>query len=188
MAIVSFTTIEKTNHNSYKFGFTLSPSNYRYWKTMIKPFLITNGLYVYIDGSLSCPPKTIVVFVSSSEKDSAPSITQQLNPDYSTWASNDAHVRMLLLAYAPHTSSREYTLKTQLLKMSMQSNETSAAYITRAQEYNDALANIGAAMPEKDMIPSFMLLPKPSRLHPLVPQPRRAVFNSHLKQYSHIND
>jgi len=55
-------------------------------------------------------------------------------------------------AYAPHTSSREYTLRTQLLKIEMQSDETSATYITRAQEYNDALANIGAAMPEKDVV------------------------------------
>nr|KAJ0202554.1 hypothetical protein LSAT_V11C500263470 [Lactuca sativa] len=44
MAIAAFTTVEKTNHRSHKFGFTLSHTNYGYWKTMIQPFLITNGL------------------------------------------------------------------------------------------------------------------------------------------------
>lgn len=131
MTIAAFTTVEKTNHNSHKFGFTLSPTNYGYWETMIQPFLITNGFFGYINGSISYPSKTI-----------AATPAPQPNPDYSTWISNDAHVRMLLLstiseasfkhvqgdisrelwlslerAYAPHTSSREYTLKTQLLKI-----------------------------------------------------------------------
>ncbi|GJU99551.1 hypothetical protein Tco_1328822 [Tanacetum coccineum] len=35
------------------------------------------------------------------------------------------------------------TLKTQLLKIEMKANETSSAYLTRAKEYSDALANIG---------------------------------------------
>ncbi|KAL8251826.1 hypothetical protein R6Q59_035519 [Mikania micrantha] len=45
-------------------------------------------------------------------------------------------------AYAPHTFSREYTLKTQLLKTDMK----------RAQMYADQLANFGAPMAEKDLV------------------------------------
>ncbi|GJX29430.1 putative RNA-directed DNA polymerase, partial [Tanacetum coccineum] len=55
-------------------------------------------------------------------------------------------------AYAPHTSSREYTLKTQLLKIEMKADETSSAYLTRAKEYSDALANIGEPVKEKDLV------------------------------------
>ncbi|KAJ0882624.1 putative RNA-directed DNA polymerase [Helianthus annuus] len=55
-------------------------------------------------------------------------------------------------AYAPHTSSREYTLKTQLLKIQMKSDETSSAYLTRAREYSDALANIGKPFSEGDLV------------------------------------
>ncbi|GJT11369.1 beta-grasp domain-containing protein [Tanacetum coccineum] len=55
-------------------------------------------------------------------------------------------------AYAPHTSSREYTLKNQLLKLEMKGDETSDAYLNRAKEYPDALANIGEAFKEKDLI------------------------------------
>ncbi|XP_076923530.1 uncharacterized protein LOC143585673 [Bidens hawaiensis] len=162
MAITTFTTETKTNHNSHKFGFKLTANNYRFWKTMITPFLITNDLFSYIDGSLSCPATT----VSNAE-----------NPEYQAWISNDAHIRMPLLstisessfkhvqgdtsrllwlslerAYAPHTSFREYTLKTQLLKIEMKPDETSAEYLTRAQEYSDALANIGEPMKDKDIV------------------------------------
>ncbi|XP_071699286.1 uncharacterized protein [Rutidosis leptorrhynchoides] len=55
-------------------------------------------------------------------------------------------------AYAPHTSSKEYTLKTQLLRLEMKADETSSAYLTRAQVYADALANIGEPMKEKDLV------------------------------------
>ncbi|GKB75085.1 hypothetical protein Tco_0936497 [Tanacetum coccineum] len=43
-------------------------------------------------------------------------------------------------AYSPHTSCREYTLKTQLLKLEMKGDETSDAYLNQAKEYDDALA------------------------------------------------
>lgn len=123
---------------------------------MIHPFLQTNNMLGYVDGTIPSPATTI----SSKEGEIAP------NPAHAIWISNDVHVRMLListiseasfqhvqgttsrdlwlaleLAYAPHTSSREYTLKTQLLKIAMKTNETASTYLTRAQEYSDALAN-----------------------------------------------
>ncbi|XP_076926670.1 uncharacterized protein LOC143589939 [Bidens hawaiensis] len=143
---------------------------------MIQPFLLTNGLFPYIDGTIVCPYNTVTVSSSSSDKEPA-LLTQQPNLEYLSWISNDAHVRMLLLstiyeayfkhvqgdtsrelwlslerAYAPHTSTREYTLKTQLLKIQMKPEETFIAYLTRAQEYSDALANIGEPMKEKDIV------------------------------------
>ncbi|KAD3642282.1 hypothetical protein E3N88_31506 [Mikania micrantha] len=171
--LASFTTAEKINHNSHKFGFTLSSTNYGYWKTMIQPFLITNKLFGYIDGSIPTPDPTITI--PSANKDS-PSLIQT-NPNYDTWVSNDAHIRMLLLstisegafqhvqgttsrelwlalerAFAPNTTSREYTLKQKLLIIQMQPDETTTAYLTRAQEYADALANIGEPVKEKDLV------------------------------------
>lgn len=167
--IVAFTSGEKTSHNSHKFAFTLSPTNYGFWKTMIQPFLVTNNLFGYVDGTIPCPSKTIA--------DPDPTKPHQPNPNYSTWVSNDAHVRMLLIstiseasfqhvqgitsrdlwlslerAYAPHTSSREYTLKTQLLKIEMKGDETASAYLTRAKDYADALANIGEPVKDKDLV------------------------------------
>ncbi|KAJ9538823.1 hypothetical protein OSB04_031556 [Centaurea solstitialis] len=141
--IVAFTPTEKTTHNSHKFGFTLSLNNHGYWKAMVQPFLVTNNLFGYVDGTIPCPPMTIPAS-SSSGKEPEPTTTPppQPNPSYTAWVSNDAHVWMLITStiseasfqhvqgltsrdlwlslkrvYAPHTSSREYTLKTQLLKL-----------------------------------------------------------------------
>ncbi|MFS7956872.1 putative transcription factor interactor and regulator CCHC(Zn) family [Helianthus anomalus] len=141
---------------------------------MIHPFLVTNNLIGYIDGTIPCPA-AVIEQPASSDKD-APR-TSQPNPNYATWVTNDAHVRMLLIstisessfphvqgntsrdlwlslerAYAPHTSSREYTLKTQLLKLVMKGDESSSDYLTRAREYADALANIGEAFKDKDLV------------------------------------
>ncbi|GJZ37739.1 nucleotide-binding alpha-beta plait domain-containing protein [Tanacetum coccineum] len=55
-------------------------------------------------------------------------------------------------AYAPHSTSREYTLKTQLLRIKMHGDETPNAYLNRAQEYADALATIGEPVKDKDLV------------------------------------
>ncbi|GJT15798.1 integrase [Tanacetum coccineum] len=127
---------------------------------MIEPFLITNNLMGYVDGSIPCLSKTLSVTDGAT-------ISKE-NPNYPIWVSNDAHVRMLIIstiseasfrnvqgttsrdlwlslekAYAPHSTSREYTLKTQLLRIEMHGDEALDAYLNRAQEYVDALAAIG---------------------------------------------
>ncbi|GKB66239.1 ribonuclease H-like domain-containing protein [Tanacetum coccineum] len=139
MAMIStFTTVDKTAHNSRKFAFTLSPTNYDYWKTMIEPFLMTNNLMGYVDGSIPCPSKTLSVTDGAT--------VPKENPNYPIWVSNDAH------AYAPHSTSREYTLKTQLLRIKMHGDETLDAYLNCAQEYADALAAIGEPVKDKDLV------------------------------------
>ncbi|XP_076918555.1 uncharacterized protein LOC143579026 [Bidens hawaiensis] len=174
--LAAFSTTDKNAHNTHKFGFTLSPTNYGYWKQMIQPFLVTNNLFSYVDGTIPCPSPTVQPAAAASGKDDAVPPPQP-NPSFATWVSNDAHVRMLIIstiseaafqhvqgttsrdlwlalecAYAPHTSSREYTLKTQILKIQMKGDETASAYLTRAQQYADALANIGEPMKEKDLV------------------------------------
>lgn len=138
---------------------------------MIQPFLIINGRYGYIDDSIPCPNATLPV------ADKATTAEPQANPSHAAWIANDAHVRMLLLlaiseasyphaqgitskdlwfflqrAYAPKSSSREYTLKTQLLKLEMKPDETPSTYLLRAQECYDALANIGEPVKDKDLV------------------------------------
>ncbi|MFS7923079.1 putative RNA-directed DNA polymerase [Helianthus anomalus] len=164
--IAAFSTQEKTAHNSHKFAFTLNHTNYGYWKSMVEPFLVSNNLFGYIDGTIPCPPSKITTETAVTE-----------NPSYSRWVANDAHVRMLLVstisessfqhvqgqtsraiwlaleqAYAPATQSHEFTLKTQLLKISMKGDEKPADYLSRAQDYATALANIGEPMKDKDVV------------------------------------
>ncbi|KAJ0860823.1 hypothetical protein HanRHA438_Chr13g0627791 [Helianthus annuus] len=141
-------------------------ANYGFWKNMILPFLVTNHLFGYIDGTIPCPPSRTTATTDTASMD---------NPSDSNRVANDAHVRMLLIstiseasfqhvqgltswdlwlslerAYAPHNSSKEYTLKTQLLKFEMKGDESSSAYLTRAQEYT-ALANNGEPFKDKDL-------------------------------------
>ncbi|KAK1434088.1 hypothetical protein QVD17_11006 [Tagetes erecta] len=176
--LAAFTTQEKTSHNSHKFAFTLNPNNHCHWKTMITPFLVTNNMFGYIDGSIPCPSPTIEGAPSTPATDKEPpTLTTRPNPNFTAWVSNDAHVRMILIstiseasydyiqgntarelwltlerAYAPHTSSREFTLKTQLLKIEMKGDETPSAYLTRAQGYATALSNIGEPVKDKDLV------------------------------------
>ena len=140
---------------------------------MLHSFLVTNNLYGYVDGTVSCPDPVIIIPSTDNDQPA----TTQTNPNHTTWVSNDAHVRMLLLstisegafqhvqgdtsrhvwlalerAFAPHTISREYTLKSQLLRIKMEPDESSSAYLIRAREYADALANIGEPLKEKDLV------------------------------------
>ncbi|GJX14555.1 nucleotide-binding alpha-beta plait domain-containing protein [Tanacetum coccineum] len=69
----------------------------------------------------------------------------QGTPSHNLWLS-------LKKAYAPHSISREYTLKTQLLRIEMHGDETPDAYLNRAQEYVDALAAIGEPIKDKDLV------------------------------------
>nr|GEV52425.1 nucleotide-binding, alpha-beta plait [Tanacetum cinerariifolium] len=170
MAMISaFSTIDKMAHNSRKFAFTLSPTNYSYWKTMIEPFLITNNFMGYVNGLISCLSETLSVTDCAT--------VPKENPNYSIWVSNDAHVCMLIIftiskalfrhvqgttsrdlwlsfekVYAPHSTSRKYTLKTQLLIIEMHSDETPDAYLNCAQEYADALATISEPVKDKDLV------------------------------------
>ncbi|GKE14665.1 putative RNA-directed DNA polymerase [Tanacetum coccineum] len=55
-------------------------------------------------------------------------------------------------AYAPHMSSREYTLKTQLLMLEMKGDEISNTYLNRSKECANALANIGENFNKKYIV------------------------------------
>ena len=91
--VAAFTPTEKTTHNSHRFGFTLSPNNYGYWKAMVQPFLVTNNLFGYVDGTIPCPPMTIPASSSSGKESAATSIPPpQPNLNYIAWVSNDAQL------------------------------------------------------------------------------------------------
>lgn len=164
--ITSFSLQERTSHNSHKFTFTLNPNNYGHWKALVEPFLKANNLYCYIDNTLPCPKEKVTT-----------EDVVTTNPNHTAWVTNDAHVRMIIIstvsessfhhiqgttaldvwlslerAYAPSNASHEFTLKTQLLKISMKGDEKPVDYLSRAQEYATALANIGEPVKDKDLV------------------------------------
>ncbi|XP_076958329.1 uncharacterized protein LOC143634026 [Bidens hawaiensis] len=161
-----FNLQERTSHNSHKFSFNLTSNNYGYWKAMMEPFLKANNLYCYVDATLACPEEKITTIDAITT-----------NPNFTNWVANDVHVRMVIIstvsessfqhiqgntardvwsilarAYAPSNASHEFILKTQLLKISMKDGEKGIDYLSRAQEYATALANIGEPFKDKDLV------------------------------------
>ncbi|GJS73988.1 nucleotide-binding alpha-beta plait domain-containing protein [Tanacetum coccineum] len=107
---------------------------------MIEPFLIINNLMGYVDGSIPCPSKTFSVTEGVTVSKENHSTTS-----HALWLSLEKE-------YTPHSTSREYTLKTQLLRIEMHGDETISAYLNHAQEYADALATIGERVKDKDLV------------------------------------
>ncbi|KAJ9543887.1 LOW QUALITY PROTEIN: hypothetical protein OSB04_023594 [Centaurea solstitialis] len=58
-AIVAFSNQKKTIHNSHKFSFSLKPTNYGYWRSMIEAFLTSHNLFGYVDGIVPCPQQKV---------------------------------------------------------------------------------------------------------------------------------
>lgn len=71
---------------------------------MITPFLVTNGLFGYVDGTIQCPPATIQQSSSSVRKETTPPPMPQTNPEFTAWVANDAHVRMVIESTISETS------------------------------------------------------------------------------------
>ncbi|MFS7953765.1 putative RNA-directed DNA polymerase [Helianthus anomalus] len=165
-AMLVFSNQEKTTHNSHKFAFTLKPTNYGYWRSMIESFLTSHNFFGYVDGTIPCPEQKVTVEGATTD-----------NPSYKPWLSNDAHIRTLIIstvsedpyqhiqgktsrevwlslerAYAPVTASHEFTLKSQLLRITTKGDEKPIDYLCRAQEYATALANIGEPVKDKDLV------------------------------------
>ena len=165
-AIINFSHQEKTTHNSHKFPFTLKPTNYGYWRSMLESFLTSHNLFGYIDGTIPCPEQKVHIGDATTD-----------NPSYSPWISNDAHTRTILIstvskesyqhvhgrtsravwqslerAYAPNTALHEFFLKSQLMHITMKGDEKPIDYLCRAQEYATALANIGEPVKDSDLV------------------------------------
>ncbi|KAJ0500301.1 putative RNA-directed DNA polymerase [Helianthus annuus] len=174
--LAAFTSQEKTSNMNHKFPFTLKPTNYHNWKTMLQPFLETTNMFGYIDGTIPCPPATITTPASGSGENASPAATQP-NPSYTTWRHNDAHIRSLLIStvseesfhyvkgttskelwdnlergHAPPTHAREFTIKSQLMRIVMKGDEQPTAYLNRAMAYATDLQNIGKPIHDNDLI------------------------------------
>jgi hypothetical protein len=52
---------------------------------MLQPFLITNSLFAYVDGTLPCPPQYLPTTSAPQDKATTDTTALVLNPDYTTW-------------------------------------------------------------------------------------------------------
>jgi hypothetical protein len=76
--------------NSNSIAVRLDRNNFLLWKTLVIPYLASQGYLGYIDGSLPAPPKTITTGTS------ADAVTTT-NPEYTTWWHTNQRVMSVLL-------------------------------------------------------------------------------------------
>ncbi|KAJ0981009.1 hypothetical protein J5N97_009264 [Dioscorea zingiberensis] len=69
----------------------LTRSNYLLWKAQFIPYLRSQQLLGYVDGTINCPPKTITQATTEGA-------TQVSNPEYQIWLQQDQFVLSLLLS------------------------------------------------------------------------------------------
>ena len=67
----------------------LTNTNYLYWRMQMKPYLLSQGVFCFVDGSMSCPPSH--VFYSSDGSSSA------INPSFLHWKQQDQLILNTLL-------------------------------------------------------------------------------------------
>ena len=67
-----------------------TPQNYLYWHTQIIPFLFSQTLLGFVDGSYTSPPTHVQL---------CPTFTPPNNPDYLLWFENDQYVISVLLSF-----------------------------------------------------------------------------------------
>jgi len=68
----------------------LSNTNFLYWRMQMKPFLLRQGVYLFVDGTSPCPPHLASVATSS------PSV----NPAYLSWKPQDHLIRAPLYPFS----------------------------------------------------------------------------------------
>ncbi|GJX06243.1 hypothetical protein Tco_0194175 [Tanacetum coccineum] len=142
---------------------------------MIHPFLVTNNLFGYVDGTIPCPATTIKQTTTS---DNTTSTKSQPNPYISSYPNPTTLATTLPetnplnsppVIYIPQHSSPNSPPVTNNPQNSLPNSPlptatttdpavqtpntpSSPAYLNQAKEYADALGNIGEAFKEKYLV------------------------------------
>ncbi|KAJ0971876.1 hypothetical protein J5N97_019835 [Dioscorea zingiberensis] len=163
----------------------LTRDNYLLWKAQIMPYLRSQQLIGYVDGTIPCPAKTITEATTSGA-------TQTPNSAYHSWLQLDQFVLGALLSslseeilsqvlslttsfevwstmermFSSHSRARIVQIRLQL--STIQKKELSVAdYFNKVKSLTDTLSAIGQPLQEEEII-SYMLAGLASDFDPLV--------------------
>lgn len=75
----------------------LSKSNYLLWESQLKPFLIGQNWWRFVDGSCPSPPQTLPPAVTDKAPEGAPAASVP-NPNYVSWYQTDQYLMSLFRA------------------------------------------------------------------------------------------
>jgi hypothetical protein len=162
-----------TSTFSHMVGVKLNEENYLLWSAQVLPYLWSQGLNGYIDGSLPTPSQTI--FVTPSESTDGHSVV--INPEYATWyhedqlvlsvinssltkeilsiivdvtSARDAWARLEQM-YASRSKVRVMQIRMQLA-MIQKKDLSIADYYKRVKHLGDTLAAIGKRLEDEEPI------------------------------------
>ncbi|XP_019184400.1 PREDICTED: uncharacterized protein LOC109179350 [Ipomoea nil] len=76
----------------------LTSRKFLFWRTQLLPFLWSQELLGYVDGSLSCPPATIAAPSSSADSSTIPAVSVVPNPAYQVWVKQDQLILSLVIS------------------------------------------------------------------------------------------
>jgi hypothetical protein len=68
----------------------LTTTNYLYWRMQIKPYFIGQGVFYFVDGSMSCPPSHVSDYSDGS--------SSAINPSVLCWKQQDQLILNALLS------------------------------------------------------------------------------------------
>ncbi|KAJ0962599.1 hypothetical protein J5N97_027721 [Dioscorea zingiberensis] len=163
----------------------LTRENYLLWKVQFMPYLRSQQLLGYVDGSTACPAKTVTQTMESGA-------TQVPNPDYKVWLQQDQLVLSALLSslseevlsqvlffstsyevwqalermFSSRSKARIMQIRLQL--STRQKKDMSVAdYFNKVKQLADTLAAIGRPLEDEEII-TYLLAGLDSEFDPLV--------------------
>ncbi|KAK0603781.1 hypothetical protein LWI29_008575 [Acer saccharum] len=152
--------------------FKLSESNYFLWTAQLRPFLIGNGLYHYVDGTTPTPSHSLPV---------ADNVASGPNPDYLNWFQQDQLVVSYLVAiisepmlslivgkttdleiwtylkdnFSQQSVANAANIRFQLMDMT-KGTKTISAYLLHAKSLFDSLAAICELVSSTDLVTAVL--------------------------------
>ncbi|ONK81099.1 uncharacterized protein A4U43_C01F25270 [Asparagus officinalis] len=85
----TFSVATAVKHAYHYITLKLKPDNYLYWHTLIHPFLSSQSLLGFFDGTSTFLPSNIL---------SADQSSSTVNPNFALWKQNDEHMKTNILS------------------------------------------------------------------------------------------
>ncbi|KAL5723748.1 hypothetical protein ACHQM5_007105 [Ranunculus cassubicifolius] len=164
--VPSLTSTLNISHISSLVSIKLTDSNYLQWETQIKPFLVGQKYWCFIDGSYPCPPeyissspnpeyiqwfctdKTLIGLINSTLSDPVLSLVVGLTTSKSVWDCLKQNFSQQSLANATH-------LRFQLLSIN-KGDKSIPEYLQHAKSLSDSLAAINQPVSSTDLVTSVL--------------------------------
>ena len=84
------TTMVPLSNTHHVVSLKLTNTNYLYWRMQMKPYLLGQGVFQFVDGSLPCPPSHMI--------DASAGSSSAISPSFLRWKQQDQLILSALLS------------------------------------------------------------------------------------------